>query len=121
MSTARTKTAPIPDEALDMAAAALRVLAHPQRLRIVEAIERRPRSVGEIAEIVGLPQAACSQHLSNMRAHGLLRASREGREVHYAIADPRAVAVLDCIRKHICAAAPGRRAARAPGARELVR
>lgn len=119
MSRART-TAVIPEQALEMAAAALRVLAHPQRLRIVETIEKRPRSVGEIAAVVGLPQAACSQHLSNMRAHGLLSASREGREVHYAVSDPRAIAVLDCIRKHLCAGTPGRRPTRAAGAREMA-
>jgi len=44
------------------------------------------------------PQAALSQHLSQMRRAGLLTARRRGQEVWYAIADPHALTILNCIR-----------------------
>lgn len=94
---ARTRIAP---EVLERVASALRVLAHPHRLRIVELLEADDLSVGQLAAELGIPQAACSQHLNRMRAHGLLRAQREGKEVYYQIANPQALSVLGCIRKN---------------------
>lgn len=97
---------PIPMASLEAAAGALRVLAHPHRLRIVELLDVKEHTVGELAEAMGIPQAACSQHLSTMRASGLLVVERDGRRAMYRIADPRALAVIDCIRRHMGEMAP---------------
>lgn len=90
----------IPMETLERVAAALRVLAHPHRLKLVELLDGRRWSVGELARALDLPPAACSQHLNRMRAHGLVRAVRRGRTVYYAIANPSARNVIQCIRRH---------------------
>jgi len=45
-----------------------------------------------------LSQAALSQHLARMRLAGLLTAQRHGREVRYAVADPHAFTILNCIQ-----------------------
>ena len=37
-----------------------------------------------------------------MRRIGLVEASRRGKEVWYAIANPRALTILNCIRKEDC-------------------
>ncbi len=79
-------------------AAALRVLAHPARLRIVEVLESRRCTVGELAEDLALPQAVASQHLARMKAVGLLAVDREGRRAYYRLDDPSCSAVLACIR-----------------------
>lgn len=80
--------------------AALRTLAHPERLRIVELLESRSLSVGDITAALGRPQATVSQHLMRLRAHGLVRAERRGREVRYAIAQAGCLSILGCIRSH---------------------
>jgi len=78
----------------------LKVLAHAQRLKIVNVLEHAERApVFAIMEQVGLSQAAASHHLNAMRRAGLLKAERRGKEVWYSIADPRALTILDCIRK----------------------
>ncbi len=83
----------------------LRLLAHPHRLKILEILRYRDGvPVHEVAERVGLPPAATSQLLNQMRRIGLVRAEREGRVVRYQIADPRSVRVLDCICKEGTAA-----------------
>lgn len=82
-------------------AAALRVLAHPHRLRIVELLEDGDLSVGELASELGIPPAACSQHLNLMRAHGLLSCRREGKVAYYQVAHPHARNVIHCIREHM--------------------
>jgi len=91
---------PLNAQVLRRCGAALRTLAHPDRLRIVEKLESGPRTVGELTASLGRPQATVSQHLMRLRAHGLLRASRQGRVVHYAIAQAGCLSVLDCIRSH---------------------
>ncbi|MGP1309619.1 MAG: ArsR/SmtB family transcription factor [Phycisphaerales bacterium] len=91
----------MPPAAFERAAEVFRVLAHPVRLQIVERLDlREPRTVGDLADELGLPHAACSQHLNLMRVHGLVERTRSGRESLYAIADPRAVVILNCIRAH---------------------
>lgn len=93
--------APIPAADLDAAARCLRVLAHPDRLRIVEQLDlhRRVR-VGDLAVALDLAPNAVSQHLNQMRAHGLLEPRRDGREVYYRIANPHVLNVLRCIRRY---------------------
>jgi ArsR family transcriptional regulator, zinc-responsive transcriptional repressor len=85
-------------EFLARTAQVLKLLAHPHRLKIVEILEAREAPVHEIVGQMALPQAACSQHLNQMRRVGLVAAARRGREVWYRIADRRSISILNCIR-----------------------
>ncbi|GMV96765.1 MAG: hypothetical protein AMXMBFR83_11250 [Phycisphaerae bacterium] len=98
MSKARNRL--IPMERLEGAAGALRVLAHPQRLRICDLLLAGPLSVGELADRLGAPPNAVSQHLNLMKAHGLLDRRRNGKTVYYRVVDRRPRWLLDCIRDH---------------------
>ena len=91
----------IPMEVLENIAGALRVLAHPHRLKIVELLMENGLSVGELASELGIPPSACSQHLNLMRAHGLLASSRDGKAVYYRVDNPSAANVISCIREHM--------------------
>ena len=85
-------------EALERAAHILRMLAHPQRLRIIEILERDQEvPVHALTAETGFPQAVVSQHLNQMRRMGLLAGRRQGREMRYSIGDPRALSVLGCV------------------------
>ena len=85
---------------LDRMAAVVRVLAHRHRLKMIERLEqRRTAPVFELAEAAGLPAAAASQHLNQLKRVGLVRSVRRGKEVWYAIADRRALTILGCMRK----------------------
>lgn len=91
---------PLSPSILRRCGAALRTLAHPDRLRIVEVLAPGPATVGELVAATRRPQATISQHLMRLRAHGLVRASRQGREVRYAIAQTGCLTILGCIRTH---------------------
>ena len=78
----------------------MRTLAHPDRLRIIESLESDARTVGELTEALGRPQAAVSQHLMALRAHGLVRADRQGRVARYSVAQAGCLTILGCIRTH---------------------
>lgn len=90
-------------ESLAKAAETLKTLAHPQRLRLVEILEREQAApVHALVEETGFPQAVVSQHLNHMRRIGLLCCDRRGREMWYSICDPRALSILNCICAHSC-------------------
>ena len=85
-------------EAVGGAAEMLRILAHPMRLRIVDALNTAGElPVGAITDYLGIAQATTSQHLNHMRRVGLVRSERRGKEVWYSIADRRPIALLNCI------------------------
>ena len=95
----KSKAARIPAAKLEQVAATLRLLAHPMRLRVVEALDALGEApVHALTARVGMAPAALSQHLNQMKRAGLVRSARRGREVWYSVADPRALTVLACIR-----------------------
>lgn len=99
----------IPTSVLEHAAATMRVLAHPHRLRICELLEAGDMSVGSLAEELDLPPNAVSQHLAIMRAHGVLAPRRDGKTVYYQVVHPAAGWLLGCIRRHSGGRRNGRR------------
>jgi len=95
----KTKSS-IPISLLERMSLTLRVLAHPHRLKIIELLDGESSApVSRIQTAIALPQSATSQHLGHMKRVGLLKSSRRGKEVWYEIADPKALTILDCIRK----------------------
>jgi ArsR family transcriptional regulator len=95
------KSTPSLDPAiLRRCAGALRTLSHPDRLRIVEALEQGPLDVTALTARLGRPQATVSQHLMRLRAHGLVAAEREGRVARYRVAHAGCLTILGCIRAH---------------------
>jgi len=70
------------------AVVALAALAHEHRLRIFRLLVRRGPSglaAGEIATRVGISATNTSFHLKELDRAGLLRATRDGRFIRYAI------------------------------------
>jgi ArsR family transcriptional regulator len=89
----------IAPELLERAAATIRVLGHPDRLKIVAVLEAGDATVSEIQAQVGLPQATVSQHLAKLRAYGIVAASRFGQNVFYSVVEPKVEHILHCIRE----------------------
>jgi len=65
-----------------------RVLGDPTRLRIIEALLERERTVSELVRLVGAPQSRVSNHLACLKWCRFAEAERRGRQVLYRIADP---------------------------------
>ena len=85
--------------ALGKAAEVIKVVGHPDRLRILEFLEEGERCVGEIQEVLDLPQAIVSQHLAKMRGWNIVEARRDGIHVYYHITEPKVRHILECIRR----------------------
>ncbi len=96
----------------DEAAALLKVLANPQRLRILCLMVERERSVGEINAQLPLSQPALSQHLGVLRDRGLVDTRREAQTIYYSLADGPARVLLQTLHQLYCPPAPAKSARR---------
>lgn len=77
---------PSPDE-VRVAVEVLKLLADPTRLAILSMLEGAELPVGAIAETLGRPVPAVSQHLAKLRANSLVVARRDGSSVRYSQPD----------------------------------
>jgi DNA-binding transcriptional ArsR family regulator len=66
----------------------LKLLAHPDRLRMIEELRSGELDVSGIAEALMLPATRVSQHLAQMRAHRLVEERRDGRNHYYRLSHP---------------------------------
>lgn len=60
-------------------------IGNASRYRIIEALLRGRKTVGELVSIVKLTQPAVSQHLKTLKNSGLVVDERKGQEVYYTV------------------------------------
>ena len=68
-----------------------KTLANAKRLEIIHSLKDGERTVSELVEILSVPKANISQHLSVMRHKGVLESRKEGVNVYYRISSPKVV------------------------------
>ena len=83
-------------------AAVFKVLADPSRCRLVYALlEAGEICVCDLACTLRMTESNVSHHLRILRAHGLVRARREGKMVYYSPDDEHIRLLLDLTRAHV--------------------
>ncbi len=88
------------DEASELATL-FALLGDPGRVRLLYTLlEAGEVPVTELAESVALSQSACSHALRLLRTAGVVTSRRDGRQVHYRIADSHVRLLLDVTRLH---------------------
>ncbi len=65
-----------------------KLIAHPDRIRIIEEIRASEKDVNTLAETLELPGPRVSQHLSLLRAHRVVEERRDGRRHFYHLTQP---------------------------------
>ena len=76
-----------------------KALADPKRLLIINELRDGPRSVGQLAEAIGISQPNVSRHLALLRDRGFVTAERFGSSVHYALASTKILRAVDLLRE----------------------
>ena len=76
-----------------------KALAHPIRIRILELLRSRDRSVQELQALLDLDQSTVSQQLAVLRAKSIVTARKEGTTVRYAMRDALVADLLDVARR----------------------
>ncbi|WP_203583559.1 ArsR/SmtB family transcription factor [Sheuella amnicola] len=80
----------------------LKVLSNRDRLMILCQVAQGERCVGDIEESLGIVQPTLSQQLTVLREEGLVTTRREGKNIFYQVASPKALALMDVLYREFC-------------------
>ena len=89
------------DSAQD-AARLLKALANADRLMLLCQLAQGERHVSELEALLGIRQPTLSQQLGVLRDERLVETRREGKNIHYRIASPQALAVIRTLYAQYC-------------------
>ncbi|MDH0058392.1 ArsR/SmtB family transcription factor [Stutzerimonas stutzeri] len=84
------------------AGALLKALANPDRLLLLCQLSQGERNVSELEQLLGIQQPTLSQQLAVLRREGLVATRREGKQIHYRISSPEALAVITTLYQLFC-------------------
>ena len=84
-------------EFYELHARVCKAIADGKRLLIINELRDGPRSVGELADALGIPQANASQHLAILRDRGIVTARRSGSSIHYSLTSSKVVEAIDLL------------------------
>jgi len=76
-----------------------KTLAHPMRIRILDALRDGELTVGQLQRALEAEQSHVSQHLAALRAKDFVQARRAGTSVWYSVSDPGIWRLLDAARE----------------------
>jgi hypothetical protein len=80
----------------------LKVLSHPDRLKVLCFLMEEEKSVGDLTEFCGISQSAMSQFLIRMKNEGVLKSEREGVKTYYSIFDPNLKKLVRSLKDIYC-------------------
>ena len=82
----------------------MKVLSNKNRLMILCQLVEGERSVGELAQTIGMREPAMSQQLSLLRKDGLVKPRRDGQTIHYSLARSEVRALMEFLYATYCKA-----------------
>ena len=80
----------------------MKVLSNPDRLMILCQLSQGEKRVGELEELLGIVQPTLSQQLTVLREEELVSTRREGKNIHYSINSPQALALMQTLYQQFC-------------------
>ena len=97
----REKKITIDDQIFKIQADFCSSLANEKRLKIMWLLSHGERSVGDIAQEIGITITNTSQHLRVLRDKGAVLEEKKGQNVYYRISNPKFVKGSGLIREGI--------------------
>jgi len=89
--------------AVDLASELMKALSNQHRLLILCSLIDAEKSVGQLAEFVGIRDSTVSQHLALLRREGIIANRRDGQTIWYRIESDIAREVVSVLYAHYCA------------------
>jgi DNA-binding transcriptional ArsR family regulator len=90
------------DQSAQQACKLMKVLANPDRLMILCQLCKSELRVGQIEEMLGIPQPTLSQQLTVLRDEELVETRREGKSIYYKVISSQAMAVIATLYEQFC-------------------
>lgn len=89
--------------AVDEACELLKAMSNRHRLLILCQLVDGEKSVGQLAEFLGIRDSTVSQHLALLRKDRLIAGRRDGQTIWYRIESDAARQMMDVLYGHFCA------------------
>ena len=89
---------PMTAELRTRVAAALKAMAHPTRLLLIEALAQGERCVCELTPLTGADVSTVSKHLALLRTAGLVHRRKQELNVYYSLAGDDAARIIGIMR-----------------------
>ncbi len=83
----------------EMHAEICKIFTNPKRLEIINLLKNGEKTVSELEELTGLPQANISQHLTILRQNSVVVTRRDGVNIYYKIANPKILQACNLMRE----------------------
>lgn len=80
----------------------LKALGNADRLLLLCQLSQGERNVSELETLLGIQQPTLSQQLAVLRREGLVATRRDGKQIHYRISSPEALAVISTLYRLFC-------------------
>jgi DNA-binding transcriptional ArsR family regulator len=88
--------------AAQQASELMKTLGHKDRLMVLCHLASGEKSVGELANLLDIPQSPLSQHLARMRKESLVKTRREAQTIYYSIASGKAGRMIELMHELYC-------------------
>jgi DNA-binding transcriptional ArsR family regulator len=75
----------------------MKLVANEQRLLLLCKLTEGECPVGDLAAYASLGLSATSQHLSKLRAEGVVATRRDAQTIYYRLIDPAAIRIIDTL------------------------
>ena len=89
-------------EAASEASALMKTLGHTGRLMILCQLAAGEKSVGELEQLLAIPQSPLSQHLARLRKENLVKTRREAQTIYYSLTPNEAGKVVEFLYELYC-------------------
>ncbi len=90
-----------PEETLYDLAEFFKIFGDTTRIRILYALLEEELCVGDLAQLLGLSQTACSHQLRVLKNNKLVRFRREGKIVYYSLSDDHVRSIIEKGMEHV--------------------
>lgn len=107
----RTVKKPLANTQLEAVAELFSVLSEGSRLRVLQALQGGPLSVGELVESTGMKQANVSKQLGLLLNAGVISRRQDGNRAIYSIAMPLVFELCEIVCRGVAKQAAERAAA----------
>jgi len=95
----RAKNARFEAQLLEQQVRICKAFANTSRLRMLDILGRREHSAAELQHLLAISKANLSQHLAILKAVGIVRARRDGRQLYCSLAIPAVKQACHIIRE----------------------
>lgn len=92
----------IPVKKLAAASELIKLLANPERLKILCLLSEGELNVGDLGRQLKLSQSALSQHLARLRSAGAVKTRKSSQQVYYMLAEPKIRKIIGLLHTLYC-------------------